>query len=789
MNFEQDVRVFLSDAGYAPSHVEREYRYTWRSGDGNLRNEVLPIAAFGDWPHSFRTACVTGFRADSEASLSEYFERVRFLAAPLAIIRNEAQTQIWSIRRDTRPAKLLESLTQDWPADIGPRAREFAPSRIMPAKKGDAQLSFVDSGLLEWVERITGQALTMLLESLVSEALGHISKAQAAKAQARQDLLRLVFQLFACRVLEDKGAIDTPGTPRRALQEAHRKFSENIDPSVLDSDAVPESLPEYVFSALQNRFAFASITTDMLGQAYENALVTPSLRKHLGIYYTPRVVTDYILSRLPIEALRQEDRYLLDPCCGSGSFLLAGFDRLSGAIDANWSSAQRHQYLRTRISGSDKDPFAVELAALSLIVNDAGNRNGWKVRRRDVFDVSAGELDRRPTIVVTNPPFKEIKEAGTRRELAADILIKLVDLTAATGFLGVVLPQSFLDSRAAAEARRIVLSKCQLLEIATLPGGVFFSGAETALFVLQKRGRSSTFLSGSVATVRELRSRDLPEFGRLRRFSTTYAADPELWKADRYATFVLSPVPEVWARLERDLPTLHTVASVNTGIRLKESDESSVSPTRRPGDVQYVDRLQEVLRPFLLLTAAQLRPYKWLNYGDQLDRKRGREIFESPKVLINSNRNPGTPWRLVAAMAPANVYFSHNFHGVLPIGENVSLEQITAVLNSPVANAWFDCHCRRRWVVVEILERLPFPQFDTASAKKVDDVVRRIERALAVKVGRKQEGMFYEGLFDDADASQLLRELDELVYDGYGLSSEERRNIGRFMASDKRPGL
>jgi N-6 DNA Methylase len=492
---------------------------------------------------------------------------------------------------------------------------------------------------------------------------------------------------------------------------------------------------------------------------------------------------------LPIEALRQEDRYLLDPCCGSGSFLLAGFDRLTGALDAQWSSAQRHQYLRTRISGSDQDPFAVELAALSLIINDADNRNGWKLRKRDVLELTVNDLDRRPTIVVTNPPFKEIKHAGTRRELAAEILMKLIELTASNGFLGVVLPQSFLDSRAAAEARRAVLSMCQLLEIATLPGGIFYSDAETALLVLQKRGRSSVLVTSSVATVRELRSRDLPEFSLLSRFSTTYAADPELWKIDPDATFVLSPVPEVWARLEQSLPALVTVATVNTGIRLKQSDTSSVSAKKRPGDVLFVDRLQEVLRPFVLLTTAQLRPYKWLRYGDQLDRKRDPEIFRLPKVLINSNRNPGTSWRLVAAMAPADVYFSHNFHGVVPTDRSISLEQITAVLNSPVANAWFDCHCRKRWVVVSILERLPFPRFDSVSARKVDDLVRRIERDLVLKLRRKEEGLFFDGLFEDADASQLLLELDELVYDGYGLSSEERRNIGRFMASDKRPGL
>jgi hypothetical protein len=721
--------------------------------------------------------------------LDEHFERVRFLAAPIAIVEKEAQVQLWSIRRESPPEKLLDGPARTSVLQLTDRAQEFAPSTILSAKKGELQLTFVDTGLLEWVERITGQALTTLLESLVSDAVERIPRVQVPRTPTRQDLIRLVFQLFACRVLEDKGAIGEWPTPRETMRDAHERFSENIDPTVLDSDALPKNLPEYVFAALRDRFAFASITTDMLGQAYENALVTPGLRKHLGIYYTPRVVTDYILSRLPIEALREEDRYLLDPCCGSGSFLLAGFDRLSSFLDREWSSAKRHHYLRTRISGSDKDPFAVELAALSLIINDAANRDGWKVRQRDVLTLTTEPLERRPTILVTNPPFREMKQTGTRRELAADVLVKLIDVTASNGFLGVVLPQSFLDSRSAADARRAVLSKCQLLEIATLPGGVFYSDAEAVILLLQKRSRTSALAVSSVATVRELRSRDLPEFGLLRRFSTTYSADPESWKPDRDATFVLSPVPEIWARLEHNLPMLGSVATVNTGIRLKESDTSSVSLKHRAGDVPFVDRLQDVLRPFILLTTAQLRAPKWLRYGDQLDRKRDREIFELPKVLINSNRNPGTAWRLVAAMAPKGIYFSHNFHGVIPTGPSVSLEQVTAVLNSPVGNAWFDCHCRKRWVVVAILERLPFPQFDSVSAKKIDDLVRRIERTLVSKLRRQEEGLFYDGLFENADASQLLRELDELVYDGYGLTSDERRNISRFMASDKRPGL
>src|SRR5205823_13021703 len=46
---------------------------------------------------------------------------------------------------------------------------------------------------------------------------------------------------------------------------------------------------------------------------------------------------------------------------------------------------------------------------------------------------------------------------GTRRELASDIMVRLVGLLAPGGLLGIVLPQSVLDSRAGREGRQTVL--------------------------------------------------------------------------------------------------------------------------------------------------------------------------------------------------------------------------------------------------------------------------------------------------------------------------------------------
>ena len=57
-------------------------------------------------------------------------------------------------------------------------------------------------------------------------------------------------------------------------------------------------------------------------------------RKEQGIYYTPKFVTDYIVKET-VGRFLQEHSYnenlnikILDPACGSGSFLIRAYDEL-----------------------------------------------------------------------------------------------------------------------------------------------------------------------------------------------------------------------------------------------------------------------------------------------------------------------------------------------------------------------------------------------------------------------------------------------------------------------------
>ena len=785
MPLVKEATQFFRSAGYAPDDIVAPYRFTWRTAEGNLSNAEAAAVAFSGHPHTLETACISVVDAASDDAAAPQLSQLSYLSSPVALVGTDTEVSLWGLRRGQSPEVVERVARENWRDRFRSRLSELAPDNLLAAKRGAVQLSFVDAELGEWALRITSDSLVRLLEELLDGALRRSQRAAKGSSQARQQaVMRCVFQLFACRVLEDTGVIRRSQSLRVALKDAHDVFSDNIDPNVIRSPYIDDDTLEFVSTELRQRFAFASLTTEMLGHAYENALITPSFRKEQGIYYTPASVTRYILNRLPIESIDREDRFTVDPACGSGSFLLAAFHRLSATLPSTWSPAQRHQYLRARIVGLDTDDFAREIAVLSLLLVDLRNKNGWKIRPGDATELDVRAIGRRPTVVVTNPPFAEQKSAGVRRELAAEILLRIINVLAPGGLLGVVLPQSMLESRAGKDARSSLLNDCEILEIATLPAAVFVSRTDTAVVLARKTEGANTSRS-RVATVNEVTSRDLGKFQQLGTFTRTYSIDAEPWLSDADHRFSLSPLGGLWKRLEEISPSLGHLATVRTGLQVKATDKGSVSDKQRGGDVPFVDN-PDVLRPFALLTRAG-KPTRWLRYGDHLHRPRTRDIFETPKVLVNANRNPGSAWRLIAAAAPAGLYYSLNFHGIRPNEKQLPLEFLMAVLNSPVANAWLHGQSRKRWIVVTTLEALPCPLPASAGVESIVKRVRQLEQAKLSKWKKEQGALFSDDEDRDSDIVRLTAEIDDAVYDAYGMTKSERRNVEKMMGGDKRP--
>jgi SAM-dependent methyltransferase len=119
-------------------------------------------------------------------------------------------------------------------------------------------------------------------------------------------------------------------------------------------------------TALQaGRFRLRDVQTDVLKGLYES-LVDPEQRHDLGEYYTP----DWLAQRICAEAIKRPlEQRVLDPACGSGTFLFHAVRRLlAAAEEAGLTQDQAIERACRQVLGVDIHPVAVQIARVTYLL-------------------------------------------------------------------------------------------------------------------------------------------------------------------------------------------------------------------------------------------------------------------------------------------------------------------------------------------------------------------------------------------------------------------------------------
>ncbi len=105
-------------------------------------------------------------------------------------------------------------------------------------------------------------------------------------------------------------------------------------------------------------------------------------RKEQGIYYTPPFVVDYIVRHAlkpALDACKNVSDLrrikVLDPACGSGSFLIKALEAIAEQYEASSDNTYvRRRILNENLYGVDLDSQAVEIARLNLLIHSLNTR-------------------------------------------------------------------------------------------------------------------------------------------------------------------------------------------------------------------------------------------------------------------------------------------------------------------------------------------------------------------------------------------------------------------------------
>jgi len=141
-----------------------------------------------------------------------------------------------------------------------------------------------------------------------------------------------------------------------------------------------------------NYYNFYAVPQDVIGQVFERLIPTEE-RHALGQYFTREDLVDIITAF----CVRTPDAKVLDPTCGTGTFLLRSYNR------KNTLGEHNHQRLLESLWGIDIARFPAELATINLYrQNLTDYANFPRIVSRDFFEV-------KPKQTFSFPPPKPIE--------------------------------------------------------------------------------------------------------------------------------------------------------------------------------------------------------------------------------------------------------------------------------------------------------------------------------------------------------------------------------------------
>jgi SAM-dependent methyltransferase/predicted site-specific integrase-resolvase len=202
--------------------------------------------------------------------------------------------------------------------------------------------------------------------------------------------------------------------------------------------------------------------SDILGLVYQS-LSTEGSKAEGGSYYTPKKVVDEI-----IDSYVQKNHLVLDPCCGSGQFLL---------------SVARKVKDPTKIWGFDIDEKAVRLARLNLILHfpdidfEPHIYHKNTLTETNLSGLFSENNIPRFDVIATNPPwgvhfsknetyelqnlFPEIKSG----EAFSYFIQKGLELLKEDGVLSFVLPEAILNIKTHRDIRGTLVNKTTVKKV------------------------------------------------------------------------------------------------------------------------------------------------------------------------------------------------------------------------------------------------------------------------------------------------------------------------------------
>ena len=460
---------------------------------------------------------------------------------------------------------------------------------------------------------------------------------------------------------------------------------------------------------------------DILGFIYQS-LITEGEKNISGQYYTSRSVVEYILNGKSLS----ENETFLDPCCGSGAFLM-------GVSTNNPSN----------LYGFDINPIAVMIASANLIIKYSEivftpNVFCIDYLGKDLLRNSRADIPFKFDNIYTNPPWGSDKEGLytanypliKSKERASMVIAESLHRLKENGTLYFLLPTSLLKIKSHNDIRRYILSNTAIHQIDIYKDrfdGVFTDYFSIKLCPQKTQKQSYVVTSDKGSSIVTLPDSDYAS-GNIAIENFSMLDNSIISKMESSCNDKLSH--SAWA--------LGIVTGDNKNKVKKEKTEG-LEPI-------YVGKH---VTPFKLQDESSYILFD----PDNFQQCAKEEYFRAPEKLI---------YRFIAkypivAYDDKQCLCLNSANILIPDLDSISIKSVAALLNSTLYHYYYSLKFSDIKVLKGNLQELPFPKLTKEQDEELSALVTDIQST--------------------SFSVEYKHELDQIVYSIFGINSIEQKQI------------
>ncbi|MHB7944489.1 HsdM family class I SAM-dependent methyltransferase [Staphylococcus haemolyticus] len=206
---------------------------------------------------------------------------------------------------------------------------------------------------------------------------------------------------------------------------------------------------------------------DILGNFYgEFVKYGGSDGNSLGIVLTPRHITNLMCDLIDIS----ENDYVLDPCCGSGGFLIAAMNKM---LNQTTDESKKVHIKQEQLHGIELQQKLFTIATTNMILRGDGKSN---LKRDDIFHVEKELYTDKITKALINPPYSQAKTKNLSHLSEISFINETLSLMKTGAKLAAIVPQSTMIGKTKNDKnyKREILENHSLDTVITLNKDTFY---------------------------------------------------------------------------------------------------------------------------------------------------------------------------------------------------------------------------------------------------------------------------------------------------------------------------